>query len=140
MLKSRAMFEVKIQTYWADTDAAGIVFFPNFFRFALQAEEEMYRSVGIEPQRFLDEHNVWFPRAEAFATFLAPIRHGEAIRVQMIVEMKGEKSVRYNFEMFSDASGEKVAHGYIVAVCVDRASFKPKAIPAGMREVLTGLQ
>jgi acyl-CoA thioesterase FadM len=32
------MFEARFQTYWADVDAAGIVYFPHFFRFVEQAE------------------------------------------------------------------------------------------------------
>ena len=47
MLEFRAMFEVKLQTYWGDSDAVGIVFFPNYFKFVAQAEEEFYRAAGI---------------------------------------------------------------------------------------------
>ena len=127
MLKSRAMFEVKIQTYWADTDAAGVVFFPHFFRFIEQAEEEMFRSTGVERQRLLDEHEVWFPRVEAFSKFIAPVRNGGAIRVRLTPTIKGSKTVRYDFEIVGDANGNKLAEGYITIVCVDRANFKSKA-------------
>ena len=140
MLKSRAMFEVKIQTYWADADAAGVVFFPHFFRFIEQAEEELFRSTGVERHKLLEEHAVWFPRVEAFAKYLAPIRNGDAIRVQMTPALKGGKTVRYEFEIIGDASGDRLAHGYIVIVCVDRASFKSRTIPGPIREVFTKLQ
>jgi acyl-CoA thioesterase FadM len=46
MLESRVMFEARFQTYWSDVDAAGIVYYPHFFRFVEQAEEELFRASG----------------------------------------------------------------------------------------------
>ena len=34
------MFEMRLQTYWGDADAAGRVFFPNYFRFVECADKE----------------------------------------------------------------------------------------------------
>ena len=59
MLESRAMFEVKLQTYWGDSDAVGIVFFPNYFKFVAQAEEELYRAAGILKDKLMDKHQIW---------------------------------------------------------------------------------
>ena len=53
------MFQVRLQTYWADSDAAGIVYFPNFFKFAEHAEEEMFRASGEELQPLLRASHVW---------------------------------------------------------------------------------
>jgi acyl-CoA thioester hydrolase len=134
------MFEVKIQTYWADTDAAGIVFFPHFFRFIEQAEEEMFRSAGAQRHKLMEMHQVWFPRVEAFSRYLAPIGHGDAIRVRMTPSFKGEKTIRLDFEIVSDPSQSRLAEGYITMVCVDRASFKSRPVPNAIREVYTRLQ
>ena len=139
MLKSGAMFEVRIQTYWADADPAGIVFFPNFFKFIEQAEEEMFRSRGVERHEIMEQHQVWFPRVEAFSKYTAPIRHGEAIRVQMTTTIKSSKSVRYDFDILGAADGKPLAGGYIVIVCVDRENFKSTPIPEAMRRLFTEL-
>src|SRR5215471_19974551 len=66
MLQSAVMFEVRFQTYRADVDAAGIVYFSHFFRYAEQAEEELFRAAGKERLRLIEEHHVWMPRVEAF--------------------------------------------------------------------------
>src|ERR1051326_3452300 len=63
-LESCVMFEMRVQTYWSDSDAAGIVFFPNYFRFFEQAEEELFRSGGKQRQAMLEAHHVWMPRVE----------------------------------------------------------------------------
>ena len=59
------MFEMRVQTYWSDSDAAGIVFFPNYFRFLTQAEEELFRSAGKPRQAMLEANHVWMPRIES---------------------------------------------------------------------------
>ena len=139
MLESRAMFEVKLQTYWGDADAVGIVFFPNYFKFVAQAEEEFYRATGIIKEKLMDKHQVWLPRVEVFAKFTFPVRNGAAIRVRLNPSFPGEKSIRYDFEI-QDEKGRSVSEGYVTAVCVDRTTFEPKAIPEVIRNAIAPLQ
>ena len=60
------MFETRLQTYWSDTDAAGIVYFPHFFRFVEHAEEELFRAAGKGCSSFFKGTQIWMPRVEAF--------------------------------------------------------------------------
>jgi acyl-CoA thioester hydrolase len=130
------MFEMRVQTYWSDSDAAGIVFFPNYFRFFEQAEEELFRSGGKQRQAMLEAHHVWMPRVEVFTKFSQRIRNGHAIRVRLTPQFKGEKTVRYDFEILDDESGGKAAEGYVTVVCVDAESFKATRIPESIRNVI----
>ena len=133
------MHEVRLQTYWADADVAGIVYFANFFRLVEQAEEEVYLRSGVHRQNLLDEFSVWMPRVEAHANFSAPIRHGRAIRVRLDPQFKGEKTVRFEFEILDDETSQSLATGYITVVCVDRAKFKATPIPDRIRRILGGI-
>lgn len=141
MLESGAMFEIRLQTYWGDADAAGIVFFPNYFKFVAQAEEEFYRALGMFKEKLLDKHKVMVPRVEAFAKFSHPIRNGAAIRVRLTPSFPGEKALRYDFEILADKEMDKgsdkgplvISQGYITAVCVDRQTFEPMAFPEEVR-------
>ncbi len=130
------MFETKFYTYWSDADPAGIVFFPHFFRYIEQAEEELFRAGGSNRQKLLEQHQVWMPRVEAFSKFLRPIRVGEAFRVRLDPQFKGEKTIRYEFEIIEDATSERLAEGYVTVVCVDAAGFKATPIPEAIRAVL----
>src|SRR5262245_9861032 len=132
------MHEVKLQTYWVDSDAAGIVYFAHFFRFIEQAEEELYLRADKPRQGLLDHHDVWMPRVEAHVNFVAPIRNGHAIRVRLDPQFKGEKTVRFDFEILDDATSNRLAVGYMTVVCVDRQKFKATPIPAAIRDVLAG--
>src|SRR5439155_15847139 len=129
------MFEARFQTYWADADPAGIVYYPHFFRFIEQAEEELFRAAGKERHSLIEENHVWMPRVEAFSKFSKPIRHGAAIRVRLNPQVQGQKTIRYNFEIVDDENSETLAAGYVTVVCVDAAQFKSTPIPAAMRNI-----
>src|SRR5215470_2718837 len=130
------MFEARLQTYWADADPAGIVYYPHFFRFVEQAEEEMFRAAGKERAPLIEEHNVWMPRVEAFSKFSKPIRHGGAIRVRLNPQIQGEKTIRYEFEVVDDISSDRLAAGYVTVVCVDAQRFKATRIPDAIRKIV----
>ncbi|MBI2149993.1 MAG: acyl-CoA thioesterase [Acidobacteria bacterium] len=130
------MFELRLQTYWADSDAAGIVFYANYFRFIEQAEEELFRSAGANRAALLKDNHVWMPRVETYAKFIQPIPLGAAVRVRLHPQLKGEKTVRYDFQFLDDGAREKIAEGYITVVCVDAARFKATPIPDAIRSVI----
>jgi YbgC/YbaW family acyl-CoA thioester hydrolase len=130
------MFEMRLRTYWSDSDPAGIVFYPNYFRFIEQAEEELFRAAGMDRFTMLRENKVWMPRAETFSKFMRPIKLGTAIRIRLHPKLQGEKTVRYDFEFLDDDGKEKIAEGYVTVVCVDAAHFKPASIPEPIRTVI----
>ena len=132
------MAEVRLQTYWADCDPAGIVYFGNFFRIIEQAEEQIYLQAAKYRQKLLDTYDIWMPRVEAHANFVSPIRTGRAIRVRLDPQFKGEKTVRFDFEILDDETGMRLASGYMTAVCVCRTTFKATPIPQEITEVLNG--
>ncbi|HEV8485521.1 MAG TPA: thioesterase family protein [Blastocatellia bacterium] len=131
------MFETRVQTYWDDSDAAGMVYFAHFFRFAEYAEAELFRSTGTERMKLYNEYDVWMPRVESFAKFSKPIRAEEAIFVRIRTRFKGEKTVRMEFEILSVPDRSLLAEGYVTAVCIDRKSSKSRPLPPAMREVFS---
>jgi YbgC/YbaW family acyl-CoA thioester hydrolase len=130
------MFEIRLQTYWDDADAAGQVYFANFFRFVEYAETELFRAAGAERMALYEELNIWMPRVEAFAQFRKPIRAEEAVVVRIGSRFKGEKTVRFEFDILSVAGRVLLAEGHITAVCISRRDSKSCPIPPAMREIL----
>jgi 4-hydroxybenzoyl-CoA thioesterase len=130
------MFEVRLQTYWGDADAVGIVFFPNYFKFVAQAEEELYRACGIIKGKLMEKYQLFIPRVEVFAKFSIPIRNGAAIRVRLKPAFPSEKAIRYDFEIVDDLVERILSEGYITAVCVDRSTFQPVAVPDAIRDAI----
>src|SRR5262245_28540145 len=131
------MTEVRLQTYWADADPAGIIYFANYFKLVDLAEEELYLRANTRRQKVIDECRVWLPRVEAHVTSVSPISNGRAVRVRMDLQFQGEKTIRFEFVILDDETGSESARGYMTVVCVDRANFKATPIPDEIRRVLT---
>src|SRR5260370_42527918 len=75
-------------------------------------------------------------RVEAHAKFSKPIRHGVAIRVRLSPQIRGLKTIRYDFVILDDQRGEDLAAGYITVVCVDAVTFKSRQIPDRIRKTV----
>jgi acyl-CoA thioesterase FadM len=80
------------------------------------------------------------PRVEAFSKFSKPIRLGDAIRVRLNPQLKGEKTIRYDFEIVSDRTSERLAAGYVTVVCVAAARFKAARMPDVIRNIIQNAQ
>ena len=136
VLESRVMFEVRFQTYWEHVDAAGILHLSHFWGFISRAEGELYGTSGEDRERLIERSGVWMARVETFAKFSKPIRHGLAIRVRLMPQIRGLKTIRYDFVILDDQRGEGLASGYIIVVCVDAVTFKSRPIPERIRKVV----
>lgn len=74
------VFPVKIA--FGDCDPAGIVYYPNFFRWFDAAVHEMFASVGLPADKVSrDTGLVVWPSIDVKATFHSPARYGEAVAV-----------------------------------------------------------
>ena len=123
------------KVHWSDTDAAGIVWFPNYFGWFEDAEEELYAVVvGRHRQALLDEHRFAMPRVEASAKYQAPVRAGQLIRIGIAATIENPRRLRYDFEMRIDADDTLIAEGFVRVACVDRETFKPRDFPPSCRD------
>ena len=127
------MFETTLQTYWADADPAGRVFFPHFFKFVECAEEDLFRAGGPERMKLLEQHGVLMPRVEAHAKFVQPIATGAAILVRLRNHFKGEKTVRMEFQILSATDRALLAEGFVTVVCMSAETRKSCPIPPAVR-------
>src|SRR5262245_22532074 len=128
------MFEIRLQIYWADADPAGLIYFLNFFGFVDCAESELFRLAGGERMDLWDESDVWMPRVESFAKYIKPVRAEEAIFVRLRTRIKGEKTVRMEFEILNVNDRSVLAEGYVTAVCISRQTSRSCPLPPRVRE------
>ena len=128
------------KVHWSDTDAAGIVWFPNYFGWFEDAEEELYAVVlGRHRQLLLDEFDFAMPRVEASAKYAAPVRPGQLVRIGIAPAIENPRRLRYNFEMRIDSDGKLIAEGFVRVACVDRKTFMPRDFPAVIAEMVAKL-
>src|SRR3954453_17585759 len=71
--------------------------------------------------------------AESHCKFLAPVSFPETVEAGLRVAQLGNRSVRYEIELYARGAEEPIAEGWFVHVFVDRAERRPREIPAAIR-------
>lgn len=133
-----AAFSVLKKIHWSDADPAGIAWFPNFFGWFEDAEEELFSAaLGRSRQEVLSADGAGLPRVEAHIDYEAPVRIGTLLRIAIDVAVENPRRIRYRFEMFDSGAERRVAHGFVRVACVSLATFTPRDFPA---DVLTFAQ
>jgi 1,4-dihydroxy-2-naphthoyl-CoA hydrolase len=94
---------------FADTDAAGVVFFANYLAICHEAYEESLAAAGIELQGFFKNTGVVVPIARSEAAYLRPLQPGDKLRISVAPEALSENSFTVRFEIFRVGSVEKIA-------------------------------
>ncbi|MCL7748716.1 acyl-CoA thioesterase [Halalkalibacter alkaliphilus] len=70
-------FEVK----WGDTDAAAIVFYPNFYKWMNEASHHYFGQIGFKPSKLFAEEKVGMPLLEANCQFRTPLLFEDIVTV-----------------------------------------------------------
>jgi len=79
-----------MRIYFEDTDAAGIVYYANYFKFAERARSEMMRQLGFESSRMLQNDGVALAVKSCHADYLKPAKLDDLVEVKTrIVEVRG---------------------------------------------------
>ncbi len=94
---------------FGDTDAAGVVFFPNYLAICHEAYEESLTASGIDLQPFFLDNDVIVPVSKSEAEYLRPLRPGDKLRVTVTPEPRTESSYAIRFEIFKLGTIEKLA-------------------------------
>ena len=132
-------FWMQKKVHWSDSDAAGIVWFPNFFSWFEDAEEELYTVVlGRSRQSLLDALAFGMPRVEVRAKYVSPLRPGDTVHIGIRSTLENPRRLRHDFEM-RNTQGGLVAEGFVRVACVDLAKFTPRDLPAEVLEMVNAL-
>jgi len=116
---------------FADTDAAGVVFFPNYLAICHEAYEESLAAGGIELQSFFREHDVVVPVAKCQAEYVRPLRCGDKISVSLTSAPLGADGYAINYDVHRLGRPAKLAARLRTEhVCLSAASRHRRALPS----------
>ena len=71
-----------IRVYYEDTDAAGIVYYANYLKFAERARTEALRVAGIDQSDMLREHKIGFVVRTCACEFLKPAMLDDLLTIE----------------------------------------------------------
>lgn len=67
-------YHYPVRVYYEDTDAAGLVYYANYLKFAERARTEMLRRLGVEQERLRAETGLAFVVRRCTIDYLLPAR------------------------------------------------------------------
>jgi len=131
------MFTFKTHIRMHDTDAAGILYFPNQFQIAHEAFEAFLDSAGLPVRHMLDTADYLFPIVHAEGDYSAPVGVGDPLTINLTAERIGSSSVTLLFRLLKD--GRETGLVRTVHVAVNKSDFKKRPLPPEMRAAVEKL-
>lgn len=130
-----ALFSDARAVRFQDVDAAGIVFFPRVLEYMSDAYIGLLGARGIHLPRAIEAGDYRIPLVHAEADYLAPMRFGDPIRVQVVALDIGRSSFRVGYRIDHE-DGRAAAVGQTAHVCVGLPGFASIPIPEDLRAAL----
>ncbi len=126
--------EIAVRVYYEDTDAAGMVYHANYFRFAERGRTEMLRHFGFGQRRLRAESGIGFAVRRCNADYRAPARLDDALTVATWVAEIGAATLKLRQEIRRD--GDLLAVLDVVVACIG-PDGRPRRLPPELRAALT---
>jgi acyl-CoA thioester hydrolase len=127
---------LEIPTRWHDNDVYGHVNNVDYYAFFdTVINDWLIRAGGLD----IHAGQTIGLCAESHCRFLAPVSFPDTVEAGLRVAHLGDRSVRYEIELYVKGSDEPIADGWFVHVFVDRDDRRPRPIPDGIRASLERL-
>lgn len=123
-----------VRVYYEDTDAAGMVYYANYLRFAERARTEMTRMLGVRHAELLHKEGVFFAVRHCAADYIAPARLDDHLEVVSHFVNLGGASLTLKQIIQRDDTALVTLD--VRLACMTLAG-KPSRIPSGLYEMFS---
>ena len=128
-------FAWPLRVYYEDTDAQGVVYYANYFRFMERARTEWLRALGVDQVALMEQERRIFVVTETKAEFLVPARFNDEIVVT--ARLAGLTRATFDIEQNiyrESLDGPLLLRGFVRAAYLDADTLRPKRVPASLFE------
>jgi acyl-CoA thioester hydrolase len=130
-----AELRLRRRVVFAETDAAGIVHFSNYFRYFEDAEHALWRESGLSIHS--QDAAIGWPRVSASCEYHRPLRFEQEFDVTVRIAELSARTITYAGTITS--GGERIATATWKIACVSKlpgGSMKSVEIPANVADRL----
>ena len=128
-------FAWPIRVYYEDTDAQGVVYYANYFRFMERARTEWLRALGVDQSALLNDERRMFVVTETQAAFIAPARFNDEIVVTAGLANLGRATFDIEQNIYLDnLDGPLLLRGTVKAAYINADTLRPMRVPASLFE------
>lgn len=122
-----------MRVYFEDSDAQGLVYYANYFKFMERARTEWIRSLGVEQDVLLREQRRLFVVVETQAEFVRPARFNDQLVVTASLLERARASFLLEQRIHRERmEGDLVCRGTTRAAFLDADTLKPARLPDGL--------
>lgn len=132
------MFETKTNIKLHDTDAAGVVFFVNYFRIAHTAYEAFLKSIGCGLDFIIRHSDYLVLIAHAEADYVRALQLGDVVTIALKAVKVGQTSFELMTQL-KDKSGNVAATVRTVHVAVSKKTAQKIDVPEKLRAGLKSI-
>jgi acyl-CoA thioester hydrolase len=125
-----------VRVYYEDTDAAGLVYYANYLKFAERARTEMLRRLGIEQERLRAESGFFFVVRRCAVDYRLPARLDDDLVVVTRLAALGAATLDLDQDV---RRGETELVRLTLQIAAIGRSGRPQRLPAPLRAILLSL-
>ncbi len=137
-----AEFSWSVRVYYEDTDNGGVVYYANYLKFMERARTEWLRAHGVEQDILIEQEGLIFAVRSVQLDYRRPARFNQLLSISVSVVEMGKASLTFDqtVNLITAEGNDAVksdlllCQGQIRVACLDANSFKPRAIPASIRQ------
>jgi acyl-CoA thioester hydrolase len=126
------VYSFPVRVYFENTDAGGVVYHGEYFKFLERARTEWLRHLGFDHQALARNHRTMFVVTSIAIEFLKPARLDDNVAVSVRLESLGK--VRCVFAQEVRRDDEVLVKAKVTAACVAGENFRPAEIPEALRK------
>ncbi len=131
-------FEWCLRVYYEDTDAQGVVYYANYFRFMERARTEWLRALGVDQVALMEQERRIFVVTETKAEFIVPARFND--QVVVTARLAGLTRATFDIEQniyLDSLDGTLLLRGSVRAAYLNADTLRPMRVPASIFEEKT---
>jgi len=125
-----------LRVYYEDTDAAGLVYYANYLKFAERGRTEMMRELGFAHSGIAEETGIFFTVRRCSADYRLAARLDDMLSVETRIQEIGAATLSLDQQI--RRAGETIVALDVLVACVGRDG-RPRRVPAGLRAALMKL-
>jgi acyl-CoA thioester hydrolase len=118
-----------IRVYYEDTDAAGIVYYANYLKFAERARTELLRCLGFDHDHLRRDHDMILAVRRCAIDYFAPARINDVLTVSTLILSAAGAALELEQEVWRD--GAVLARLALRIACLNTAG-RPRRIPPAL--------
>ena len=120
--------QTSLRVRYAETDQMGVVYYANYLVWMEVGRVEFCRAQGIRYRDMEEADGVLLVVAEANCRYLAPARYDDEVRIATSLAEASPRMVRFDYELFDQTTGTRLAHGFTKHIFCGR-DFRPAKLP-----------